>query len=63
MFKGPKGYVLAATYIQKHFKRYMARNNYLKLSYLMKHTRIIQRELRLWLIYRDTKKKIALRNQ
>jgi hypothetical protein len=41
MYKGPKGFELAATMIQKWYRLYVAYNNYKKLKFLMAQATVI----------------------
>lgn len=57
-FKGPDGYRLAATCIQKYYRRHRAYGNYKQLKFLIAMATVIQRKYRLWQIKHKTRKKI-----
>lgn len=58
MFKGPYGFVLAATAIQKIWRGHRAYTNFRQLKHLMKQATFIQRQYRLFQIRNNTKLKL-----
>jgi IQ domain-containing protein H len=58
MYKGPKGFELAATMIQKQYRYYRAYSNFRQLKFLMSRATYIQRKYRLFQIKNKTKIKL-----
>jgi hypothetical protein len=59
MYKGPQGFNLAATMIQKTYRFFRAYSNFKQLKFLMKSATYIQRRYRLFQIKNNAKKKLV----